>query len=939
MPINPNVPIQTKGGVEANVQAHQAKERELMITTDTNNLYVGKGTGNAPVLVADSTIPNRVASLENKSATFFSTASDELDDSTNLDEVSNLFIANGLIRPAISKYEEDFTSDININLNLSSNDITTNNDVAELFQGTIGYVPTQVSNQYNLQSLYTQPFLVDNAEEVAVVTNFTTPTGITGWTTNSQPHNAYATANPPAPSSNEWLQTAIRDNGLLGAGYVDNVWIATYVIGTSNNSILRLTRKNGETMQNISTISIFTNGTYNLQVSDTNMRNIVLVDVTGFVVLYYPTSATNYAAVAVDKETMSVLVTRENALQISDGSTINGIDVVISSGFYHFLVSTNNTSNLSSVMYWRGAVGGGNLPLNNTVNASTSWLAQWRETAPKIYQVHFELRADGYINWVAFTRRTSLAVFFGVINASTGAQLRTTPTAQSSLTTYWNAAGVQNLNLNSSGNGTFIHDALNNQVYILSPRTIATGDLYITRVGGGTAGAPNGAVGTPTALTASPLDLQSARDIQALFVPTNTPNTTRTLHIISSRSDRKDIYQTTLTITTAPVYTITGNTHLFRDNGATSVISQINVVGSNSYFTSNSMKYKILFSYYNETNLIEYKDNIQPKLKIQPLDSNNNAIGDNISIDITNGVQVLYSFTPAISQIALKYDFYYPILNSSWIAEAGQKPYSVKISAYTLDKTLPIQSGGSGYFITKPLITDRIVKEVTLSTNEDIGTTLNNSIEWQVQALNNSVWYNISNGETVLFDEDDYGSQLRLKATLTYGEETTSLATVPYISRYAVDVKNVLTANDLLPLQVNMLKMGLKINALGTYTTTSFQKMMIDIFENTNWIDTGNTTATLSGGAYNAGGTAKIVTSLPETTTGDGVENITSAIIMAEYTGTINFYLRRGSGSWGNPVPIGNIISFTSGTPSNQIQIKAEMAAGSILYGWAYLYQ
>ncbi len=50
MPFEP-APIQSKGGLEANVQVHQAKERELMVTTDSNKLYVGKGQTNLPVPV------------------------------------------------------------------------------------------------------------------------------------------------------------------------------------------------------------------------------------------------------------------------------------------------------------------------------------------------------------------------------------------------------------------------------------------------------------------------------------------------------------------------------------------------------------------------------------------------------------------------------------------------------------------------------------------------------------------------------------------------------------------------------------------------------------------------------------------------------------------------------------------------------------------------
>jgi hypothetical protein len=131
-----------------------------------------------------------------------------------------------------------------------------------------------------------------------------------------------------------------------------------------------------------------------------------------------------------------------------------------------------------------------------------------------------------------------------------------------------------------------------------------------------------------------------------------------------------------------------------------------------------------------------------------------------------------------------------------------------------------------------------------------------------------------------------------------------------------------------------MMKMGLKLNALGTYSTTSFVKMMIDLFENNSNIDTTNSTSVLDAGAYGAGE----LWSKVEDTSADNVNTVTSAIVMAEFQGTApTFFIRRGTASW-TEITLESVFTFTTGTPTNNIQISATIPSGTQLLGWAYLY-
>jgi hypothetical protein len=247
----------------------------------------------------------------------------------------------------------------------------------------------------------------------------------------------------------------------------------------------------------------------------------------------------------------------------------------------------------------------------------------------------------------------------------------------------------------------------------------------------------------------------------------------------------------------------------------------------------------------------------------------------------------------------------------------------------------PISNPTSSDFVSTVIFDDRIVDTIFLSAV--VANESNGSFAWYVSTNDGTTWQSVTSLNQ--FVSVDAGSKVRVKATITRNATVTSLADMPRIESYQFSTKNVITPNDLLPLQVNMLKMGLKLNALGTYSTTEFVKMMVDLFENANNID-ASSTATLSSGTYISGGSSATLISLAENTqTNDGVATVTSAIVMAEYTGTVAFYVRRGSGSWGNPITLGEIVQFTQGTPTNEIQIKAEMSPGAVLYGWAYLYQ
>lgn len=954
MPINPNVPIQTKGGVEANVQAHQAKERELMISTDTNNLYVGKGTGNSPVLVADSSVPQRLTELENKQLTFFSNEYDDFDNSSKLDVIDNLIVDNGIIRPiGINKYEEDFTGNISIDTNLTSNDITFNNDVAEVFQGTTGYLPSQADNAFNEEVFWTDEFELNNPTEFRLKTNITYPNGLSGVTTPAYHNTVYPTAGDPIA---ECLQASYSY-----PEYPDYVYVATMYIQPTG-SILRVNKIFNDSTS-VNNGLVFGSyeldiPTYNVAVADTVLRNIYIIPIyNGIIQILYPVSGTEYGLIGLNIGDMTVSV-NVPTLGTTNNLSIRDVCAVYHNGSWHIMMAVNNASNLSQVLYRRIVSASSIFPIADIrLDDATEWLTFWRATADNTYRVKMSPREDGYINWAAFTRKTTVGIHWGVIDPNNSVfphQLRTTPAQNTSSTTVWNRVGVANIGVSCNGIGDIVTDNNNNRFFVFSPKNASTGDLSMTPINGGTQSSPNGTQGTTVTLSTNTVyDTQSARGISAIIQPTEAVGTSRTIWLFTSRLGRQYLFLTQINVGTGGGLSSAGYTEIFRDTSLTTPINFFDVVGSTQYHTNGENKWKLFFVYQNELKSIEQKDNIRPLLRTYVYNQDNteiptyNLINYYFNNTITDQLVENYEHTSTYNvqfipttKVKIKYIFQYPIVNAYFTGTN----YSVKLNSYVVEQTAPINTSGTGTFTTKGLIVDKVVKEATLTTIDNIGSIVGNDIIYEIQAINNGNWYPISNGQTVTFNPNDWGSNLRLRGTIIYGN-ISSIDTAPYIDKYTVSVKNVLLASDIVPMQINMLKMGLRLQALTSYTTTSFVKMMIDTFLDESNIDTDNTTVGMYSSTnqwYYSGSTGtfpKIVTGKVENTTSDGVDNIVSAILMAEWQGPTSptFYIRRGDGTW-IETTLGSTVTFDDGTP-NEIQWKVELPSLCYLLGVAYLYQ
>jgi hypothetical protein len=914
MPINPNVPIQTKGGVEANVQAHQAKVRELMISTDTSNLYVGKGTGNNPVLVADSTVPDRVQKLENQATALFAIASDDFANSSKIATNNGLVVANSKIRPALTKYTEDFINDANINFPLSSDTISTNNNYLEVVPSSIGFTTTTTTTTYNTESVFVEPFSFNQATQIQVTPSVTTPTGILGIT---KPE-IYRQIDPT--NTNEHLIDAVKDD--VGDTYVVSVNLASLT-----NIVFTVDRNNTESVSWTFTYVRDAVVSSIQAPSDTIVRNVAIT-----------TDATHiYVAMAFDaylrvfrilKSTMVVdpIQLNQNFLGTGETGYTTGIDIEVLNNRLHVIYTNKYTGSLTNC---RANYGYRDLTTwGSTMTATQNLMNAPNGTTDVVYSVGLCKSINNQLGWFVLTRKTTSALLCGVIDAAATTspyQYRNTQVGTNPNTVVSFSITVAT---SSNGQGTMVYDASNNTFYVIYGVNANTDIRAFRFVNNQTdAGVNHAAITTPAEYSTV-----GNRDIRAIV------ESTSNVHIFLANSTRAVLHYVKASFASTFTAVLTTNTVIW--GGATTGVIQsfVPVITQTS-----PLRWKLFYKYSNEIDYVEYKDNIQPEIFVQLLNGSYSSLGG--SQKLVNGVGNTFTIG-ANNNVALRFEFGYPVYSNWWTLALSGKPYSAYLNSYVIEQTSPINSpAGSGDFISTTLISDRIIKEVTFSATQSVGTNPNNNIEWYVRGLSGGTWLPINNNQTLTIPEANWGSSLQVRGVLTYGAGITDITTAPNVDRYEVNVKNTLTSNDILPMQINMLKMGLRLTALTNYTTTSFNKMMIDTFLDQTNIDTANTTALYQSTnqwyttASLSGTFPKVVTGKVETTTGDGVDVVTSAIFMAEHQGPFapTYYMRRGTDTW-QQVQLGTIINFTSGTPTNQIQWKAELPENCYLLGVAYLY-
>lgn len=239
------------------------------------------------------------------------------------------------------------------------------------------------------------------------------------------------------------------------------------------------------------------------------------------------------------------------------------------------------------------------------------------------------------------------------------------------------------------------------------------------------------------------------------------------------------------------------------------------------------------------------------------------------------------------------------------------------------------------WFYSDVLIDNQYVDSAMLTPS--VSNASNGSFEWSVSA-SGSNWQTITNfGQFVNLNTS--GVFLKVRCKITRNSGITTISSLPRIDGFELTTKSVVTTSDLLPLQINLMKMGLQVATWNALQRTGFNKMMIDTFNDTN----GVASSTISGGGYNStnkwySGTG-IVTSVVENTD----TNIFPAQILVvddiNSIGTIVYRVKRNNGNWEQVIP-NQIYTFTSGTSAttNQIQIQADLQNYETLAGWAYLY-
>jgi hypothetical protein len=506
----------------------------------------------------------------------------------------------------------------------------------------------------------------------------------------------------------------------------------------------------------------------------------------------------------------------------------------------------------------------------------------------------------GFYRGVAATGQTTFAIIDGAAGSYTEFRLDVT----TSTAIY-------------CGQGDMVWDSINNVFRIValggsSSATVAT-ELRVCNIGN-TSSSPFSAVATIT-----PTDMLSGSTASLLSLKTVFDTTSQNIHTFLQLTEGSTFSNI--------CYRINTINEIVKTVGASTLSS---VRGTLSILqlppTSN---FRYLFSFNNVSQLdvrLQTYDFLKPRITFDVHSSTGASSLISGEKNITSGVPADFTLTTANQNLRFVFRFYFDTIESDVNG-------SVRIDEYVVEQTTPTPTNNNvSSFITKPLVTDRIVSEVTLNVAQNTPT---GSIQWEVASLGtgDTNWQNVTltNGSATV-QITNPGSNLRLKATLAKPQGAVTLLDLPSIDFYSVLVRNVLVANDLLPLQINLMKLGLQVTTLTTAQRFGFTNMMIDLFETSSGV-------TLSGTSYTSGsisGTGTVTSAVEDT----DANIFPTRIIIVEDSSTtgITYQAKRTNGDW-ETVPANTVYSFTSGSSgaTNTIQIKATLN-GQTLYGWAYLY-
>jgi hypothetical protein len=240
-------------------------------------------------------------------------------------------------------------------------------------------------------------------------------------------------------------------------------------------------------------------------------------------------------------------------------------------------------------------------------------------------------------------------------------------------------------------------------------------------------------------------------------------------------------------------------------------------------------------------------------------------------------------------------------------------------------------------FVSESLIDDRLITKATLSADTTTAG-LSGTITWRMSNNGGTTWHDTTPGTELVFP-NGAGNNLKVEGNIAIGSGIPNANSVR-INSYTVTTTNVVMQSDVYALQMNLMKMGLQISTLQTAQRTGYKNMMIDTFQHNSGVEPYGTNFEYVGLSFsNNSGSEQILTSVQETA---DISNVTSIVVVADALdlafSNLTYQVRRGDGNtWVTVIPE-QIHTFSSGTPTDKVQIRAIVPSSSLVRGWAYLY-
>jgi hypothetical protein len=816
--------------------------------------------------------------IDDKTSVFTTSVSDDFLNNSKLENGYTAILDSGKIRatyPAI--FQDTFSTKNYFDNTVSSQniDIDTTNGILHLSGGKTG---TFISEPYTFP---------DSVSQIAVTTNYNdTAEGAVCLSSETTAFNTVT-----------YLSTIFKniESSLLWYFYTN---VNGHLIARSYDYLT-------ETYD--SPITLYSNNTYTYTYSSTNIKNIAVCGNNEHIFILFPDTDSTLRLV---KMTNAGNLSSSADIFVPSGYSVQNCDMIIVNNqlqiAYCLRQTTGGTGVVRALQYQKRNLSDLASVLTPTannvrfVNAPTSGSTDGYYGCSLVHSTGNNVGVVGFYRGGATTGQTTFAIING--GASSYTEFRTDIATSTAI---------------YCGQGDMVWDGTNNlfRIVALGGSTSATvaNELRVCTIGN----ANDSVFSAVTTIT--PADMSNGFFASLLSLKTVFDAGSQIIHTFLQLTFDNSTWSN-------PCYRINTSNQIQKTIATTTSSSVRGTLSILQLPTTNNFRYLFSFNNVSQPDVrLQTYDFLKPRVTfdVRP-SSGSSLIGGEQSI--TSGFSKSFNLSTSNTTLRFIFRFYFDTVESDVNG-------SVSVDSYTVEQTSPSPSGvHTSFFITKPLVTDRIVSEVTLNVTQTIP---NGSIQWQVASLGvgDTNWQNVTlvNGSATV-QITNPGSNLRLKATLTKPSGAVTLNDLPTIDSYSVFVRNVLVANDLLPLQINLMKLGLQVTTLTTAQRFGFTNMMIDLFETQSGV-------TLSGTSYNSGsisGTGTVTSAVENT---DGNIFPTRIIIVDDSSTTgITYQAKRTNGDW-ETVPANTVYSFTSGNSdtTNTIQIRATLNAQT-LYGWAYLY-